>query len=74
MVGSLFYLLLVIYISYCCFKYTLMFVFLNLVQKPKFLVGEYRVVYQILQKENTLIIIIAHRRNVYNFVKKRVDE
>jgi mRNA interferase RelE/StbE len=44
----------------------------NLIGYRKLRVGEYRIVYQIKEKEKTLIIIIAHRRNVYGFVKKRI--
>jgi len=45
----------------------------NLVGYRKLRVGEYRIVYQIVKQENTLIIIIAHRRNVYDRVGHRME-
>ncbi len=37
----------------------------------KLRVGNYRIVYKVLEKKNTLIIIIAHRRHVYAYANKR---
>lgn len=39
----------------------------------KLRVGEYRIVYVIQPQDRTLIIIIAHRKDVYERVHKRID-
>ena len=44
----------------------------NFVGYRKLRVGEYRVVYHIMDDDTLIIIIIAHRRNVYDFVKKKL--
>ena len=44
----------------------------NLVGYRKLRIGEYRIVYHIMDDSTLIIIIIAHRRNVYDFVKKRL--
>lgn len=38
----------------------------------KLRVGDYRIVYRIEPIQETIIIIIAHRRDVYTRVKKRI--
>jgi len=45
----------------------------SLVGYRKLRVGEYRIVYHVMDDNTLIVIIIAHRRNVYDFVKKRVS-
>ena len=46
----------------------------NLVGYRKLRVGEYRIVYHVMNDNTLIVIIIVHRRNVYDFVKKRLNK